>query len=289
MWLEDEYLASYASGAADDDDVDDLGFVRKSLLTVRLTRPKSAGDVRGRCANLHHLHIRELKVFNQHDQPLLLEVDSHSLSCAGAVGCIDPAVLSMHSTTLPTSDESIDPDLDHWMEFRVMLPEAQVPATIVRRIEIYNRNDGCSVRLFGAYLDLKLHGKVVYRWVVVPEERGDRVLGSLQAMQTDQVPGPLPPHLAIEYWHRDETMMVLTAYVPDWYLDLSPQFRWYWLGHIIRLRALFREQRCTVAVADAACAAADGGGGGEQANDAPLFERTFSLPKEVFQIVFAFL
>ena len=92
VWLEDEYLAEYVE---DDNALDDLepDPVRKSLLTVRLTRPRSAGDVRGRCANLHHLHIRELKVFDQHDCPLRLEVDSHSLSCAGAVGCIDPAVL----------------------------------------------------------------------------------------------------------------------------------------------------------------------------------------------------
>ena len=281
VWLEDEYLAEYVE---DDNALDDLepDPVRKSLLTVRLTRPRSAGDVRGRCANLHHLHIRELKVFDQHDCPLRLEVDSHSLSCAGAVGCIDPAVLSMHSTTSR---------VDHWMEFRVMVPAAQVSVTTVRRIEVYNRNDGCSVRLFGAYLDLKLHGKVVYRWVVTPEEREHRVIGSLQAIQTDQVPDPLPPHLSIEYWHRDATMMCLTAYVPDWYLDPSPQFRWYWLGHIISLRALVREQRCTVAVARAVDAAADGGGGGgeAQASEASLFEKAFSLPQDVFQIVFAFL
>ena len=141
-------------------------------LSVRLMRPLSLGIAHDK----HHLHIRQIQVFNMNYGLCKLQFkDGSPCVKRGSSGrtpkmCIDgdmnPGKFN-HSDYANRSESDFQ---DHWMEFTINTDEASdIRGTEdIGYIKIYNRQDSthCMSRLEGSLLYLICDGEVIKKWTV---------------------------------------------------------------------------------------------------------------------------
>lgn len=141
-------------------------------ISIRLTRPLSLGTNR----DMHHLHIRQIRVFSKcgllcpltfHDaSPCVKRGHILESKCRDPKGCIDGDLDTYthndYSNRIESNSES------HWMEFNVDNTKCGWIDSVhdIDNVVIYNRLDGCNVRTIGCILELKNDDKTVTKWTL---------------------------------------------------------------------------------------------------------------------------